>query len=58
MNMRKDGALRSVVHVKQCGLRNISIPTILWQSVLEEAWLCVSVISCYRDRYGVWKGWC
>jgi len=43
MNVRKDGALRRVVHVKQCGLRNISIPAILWQSVLEEAYsVCLS----------------
>jgi hypothetical protein len=45
MNMRKDGASRGMVHVKQYGLRNIPIPTILWQSVLEEAYsMC---LSCY-----------
>jgi len=43
MNMRNDGALRRVVHVKQYGLRNIPIPTILWQSILEEAYsVCLS----------------
>jgi hypothetical protein len=45
MNVRKDGALQRVVLVKQYGLRNIPIPTILWQSVLEEAYsVC---LSCY-----------
>ena len=43
MNVRMDGELWRVVHVKQYGLHNISIPTILWQSVLEEAYS----VSCH-----------
>lgn len=51
-NECEHGALWRVVHVKQCGLHNISILTILWQSVLEEAYsvcVCVCVMSRYRD---------
>jgi hypothetical protein len=57
INVRKDGALQRVVHVRQFGLHNIPIPTILWQSVLAEAYsVC---LSCYiTETYIVWNGGC